>query len=97
LGGAGSGLGRIGIELFAGVCGITNAFKALGLAVLPPVELSLGFDVMSSLVEQCIAEHILGWIWSAPPCCSFSPLRNLDGGGPSVLRDNRKEMLLTQP
>jgi hypothetical protein len=74
--------GRWGLELFAGSCRLTSAFRALGLPVLTPVEISMGFDVMSDLVEQLILTNEKGWIWSGPPCCSFIPLRNLDKYGP---------------
>ncbi|CAE8629979.1 unnamed protein product [Polarella glacialis] len=74
--------GRWGLELFAGSCRLTSAFRALGLPVLTPVEISMGFDVMSDLVDQLILTDEMGWIWSSPPCCSFSPLRHLDKYGP---------------
>ncbi|CAE8689793.1 unnamed protein product [Polarella glacialis] len=73
---------RWGLELFAGSCRLTSAFRALGLPVLDPVELSMGGDVFSDLVEQLIRSNQIGWIWSGPPCGSFSALRNLDPGGP---------------
>ena len=72
----------LGLELFAGTAGITRAFESFGSAVLPPVDLIYGRDVMADFVEQLILTNILRWLWCAPPCCSFSPLRNLDKGGP---------------
>ncbi|CAE8607329.1 unnamed protein product, partial [Polarella glacialis] len=36
---------RWGLDLFAGSCRLTSAFRALGLPVLTPVEISMGFDV----------------------------------------------------
>ena len=55
----------------------------------PPVELEHGSDVfdpaLTSLIEN--ADDLL-FIWLAPPCSSFSTLRNLDAGGPLRPRGN---------
>ena len=72
----------VGWELFAGTCRLTDAHKLEGVEMRDPVELLLGGDVMSDSVDLCIAMGLVDWIWLAPPCCSFSPLRNLDKGGP---------------
>ncbi|CAE8639344.1 unnamed protein product, partial [Polarella glacialis] len=73
---------RYGLELFSGSCRLTSAFRALGLPVLDPVELSMGGDVFSDFVEQLILSHEIAWVWSCPPSGSFSTRRDLDLGGP---------------
>ena len=39
--------------------------------------------------------RLLLWLWMAPPGGSFSPLRNLDHGGPLRPRGNPKVMKVT--
>ena len=77
-------LGRgIGIELFAGVGRITKAFRSLGLPVLDPWDIIYGpsFDIFNTRLDTILSET-LSWVWLAPPCCSFSLLRNLGKGDP---------------
>ena len=50
--------------------------------MLEPVELANGSDVMSPWIEERLRAGGIFWVWLAPPCGSFSPLRNLDRYGP---------------
>jgi hypothetical protein len=47
-----------------------------------PWEINDGFDVMDSLLDRLLASILLLFIFLAPPCSSFTSLRNLDIGGP---------------
>ena len=71
-----------GIEVFAGTARLTAAHCEAGCPMHPPVEISLGSDAFSPELDHLILSGAVLWIWLAPPCCSFSPLRNLDPGGP---------------
>ena len=65
-----------GLGVFTGGILITRAFHEAGADMLEP----------ATHIEAGIAEAIvrgeIGWLWLAPPCSSFSPLRDLDYGGP---------------
>ena len=71
-----------GFEVFAGSARITKAFIEAGWAMLDPVDILWGSDVFATWVTTVIASGRIGWLWLAPPCSSFSALRNLDPGGP---------------
>ena len=77
-----SGSKQFGWEIFAGTGKLTAAHVWMGVAMLPPVELANGLDAMGEWVEDRIRSGDVAWVWLAPPCGSFSPLRNLDRGGP---------------
>lgn len=72
----------VGWELFAGTGRLTRAHLKKGLEMLEPVELANGSDVMSPWIEERLRAGGIFWVWLAPPCGSFSPLRNLDRYGP---------------
>ena len=50
--------------------------------MLDPVDILHGGDVLDSSIEDSILLRLMMWVWLAPPCGSFSPLRNLDYYGP---------------
>lgn len=76
------GLQHCGWEIFAGSCRLTKAHRDFGVTMREPVEILLGSDAMDSSIDLVLLNHGVAWIWLAPPCCSFSPLRNWDVGGP---------------
>ena len=39
-------------------------------------------DAWIPAVEEALKNGEVGWLWMSPPRGSFSPLRNLDHGGP---------------
>ena len=47
-----------------------------------PVDLCVGKDAFDPEVERQVRDGRLLFLWLAPPCSSFSSLRNLDKGGP---------------
>ena len=71
-----------GVEVFSGSGRITEAHRLLGLGMMDPIELRLGRDAFDSEIERVLRDRLVTWIWLAPPCSSFSPLRNLDVAGP---------------
>ena len=71
-----------GLEVFAGSARITRAHIDAGCPMHAPVEILMGSDAFSPEVHQLLRGRAVRWIWLALPCCSFSPLRNLDAGGP---------------
>jgi hypothetical protein len=71
-----------GLEVFSGGGRLTQAHLAAGMAMHPPVELQAGLDAFDPLWEAWLLAGLICWLWLAPPCSSFSPLRNLDPGGP---------------
>lgn len=71
-----------GWEIFAGSCRLTDAHISAGVAMYSPVEILLGTDAMDAWLDDVILHGLVSWVWLAPPCGSFSPLRNLDYGGP---------------
>lgn len=73
---------KFGIEIFAGTARLTRAFVDAGFQMHDPVEIELGRDVFDPWLDWLLAVGLVAWAWFAPPCGSFSPLRNLDIGGP---------------
>ena len=71
----------IGWELFAGSARLAMAHLQHGIE-MGPAEILRGSDVMCPMVDLVIRLKQVSWVWLAPPCGSFSPLRNLDIGGP---------------
>lgn len=71
-----------GWELFAGSARLTEAHRSLGWKMHDPVDILWGKDIFDKDIDRAICAGEVGWLWMAPPCCSFSPLRNLDRGGP---------------
>ena len=71
-----------GYEVFAGSARITQAHLALGIPMLEPVDILWGKDVFAASVVDPLLDGRCNWLWLAPPCSSFSPLRNLDPDGP---------------
>ena len=71
-----------GWELFAGSARLTEAHRSLGWKMHDPVDILWGKDIFDKNIDRAICAGEVGWLWMAPPCCSFSPLRNLDRGGP---------------
>lgn len=72
----------VGWEIFAGTARLTRAHEQLGVSMLAAVEILLGSDALSSTIDDDLRRGLADWIWLAPPCGTFSPLRNLDIGGP---------------
>ena len=72
----------VGLEIFSGEGRITSAHVSRGFDMLDPVDIRLGKDVHDVALDQLIRTRSVAWIWLAPPCSSFSPLRNLDPCGP---------------
>ena len=71
-----------GLEVFAGSGRLTRAHRMRGLAMLDPVDVLWNKDAFSPDIDHNILMGCCSWLWLAPPCSSFSPLRNLDKGGP---------------
>ena len=71
-----------GLEIFAGSARITQACLDAGWPMLPPVDALWGLDALDDWIDTVILAGRIGWMWLAPPCGSFSALRNLDYGGP---------------
>ena len=72
----------VGIEVFAESGQITLAHREAGVPMLDPwcfERISTSFD---GHLEELMRGGQVRWAWLAPPCGSFSPLRNLDVGGP---------------
>ena len=76
------GVRSTGWEIFAGTCRLTKSHVECGVPMLDPVELLLGSNALDDWLDQVLLSGKVSWIWLAPPCGSFSPLRNLDKGGP---------------
>ena len=47
-----------------------------------PVDILWGVDAFEPWIDELIDSGKIGFLWLAPPCGSFSALRNLDRGGP---------------
>ena len=73
---------RVGWEIFAGTARVTSAHVRRGFEMRPPIDILYGGDAFDEIIDQALMNGELFWIWLAPPCKSFSPLRNLDHGGP---------------
>ena len=73
---------RAGLEVFAGIGEVTRAHRSVGVPMLEPIELTTGTDVFAPAVDATIATAPLLFTWFAPPCASFSILRNICAGGP---------------
>ena len=71
-----------GLEICAGSARITWAHREAGLNMRDPVDLLWGEDVFDPRLDELIKTRQVKWLWLAPPCSSFSPLRNLDRSGP---------------
>ena len=71
-----------GIEIFAGTARLTRAHVERGCDMFAPIEIELGCDALGPELDHLICQGHVRWIWLSPPCCSFSPLRNLDRSGP---------------
>lgn len=72
----------VGWEIFAGSTRLTRAHEQLGVKMRYPVEITLGTDALDESIDFDLRRFLVDWIFLAPPCGSFSPLRNLDVGGP---------------
>ena len=71
-----------GWEIFAGSARLTRARLQRGCSMYTPVEIQHGTDAFDPCIDVYIREKRVGWVWLAPPCGTFSPLRNLDRKGP---------------
>lgn len=71
-----------GLEVFAGSARLTRAFRAAGIPMFDPIDILWGADAFDEWIDEYLVKGKIGWLWLAPPCSSFSPLRNLDKGGP---------------
>ena len=50
--------------------------------MLDPIDQLWGDDAFDSRLDWLIRTRQVRWLWLAPSCSSFLPLRNLDKGGP---------------
>lgn len=75
-------LAKPGLEVFTESARLTQACLQQGLSMFEPV------DASATWIEEAICQKKIGWIWLAPPCATFSALRNLDRGGPLRPRGN---------
>ena len=71
-----------GLEVFAGSARITAAHLKVGVRMFDPIDELWGGDAFDPRIDWLIKSRQVRWLWLAPPCSSFSPLRNLDRGGP---------------
>ena len=78
-----------GLEVFAGTARLTASRVKRGIPMHYASELQKGpeFDVFNPRLDELIKSKKVGWLWLAPPCKSFSPLRNLDRNGPLRPKD----------
>ena len=77
----------VGLEVFGSGSQITAAHREAGLSMLEPTdfyrhEAPLLPEFVAGSVLAAIVEGQVQWLWLRPPYPSFSPLRNLDKGGP---------------
>eukprot|EP00435_Cladocopium_sp_Y103_P009415 s1300_g2.t1 len=88
--------GSFFLEIFAGQAGLSQAIKARGIAVLPPIEIEVNnfvrqsVDVLSPQIKAhlklLLEAKVIFYIHFGTPCSSFSMARKNDGG-PPPLRD----------
>ena len=71
-----------GWEIFAGSARLTKAHNRHGFRMRSPVDVLYQRDAFDPEIEKAIRRGEVNWLWLAPPCKSFSALRNLDKGGP---------------
>ena len=73
-----------GWEIFAGAGTLTKCLLEVGCPMWAPAAIvnAEGLDVFSPEIVKRIFEGKVSWVWLSPPWSSFSPLRNLDSGGP---------------
>ncbi|CAE7376276.1 unnamed protein product [Symbiodinium sp. CCMP2456] len=72
----------LGFEVGTGRGGITVAHQAVGLEMGSPVNAYNILDARTQWLDDEVERGGVHWVWLAPPCSSFSGLRNLDRGGP---------------
>eukprot|EP00439_Symbiodinium_sp_Y106_P075620 s2733_g15.t1 len=65
-----------GLEIFAGDARLTQVLREVGVRMLEPT------SSFEAGIDLAIASGEVTWLWITPPCNSFSPLRDLDRGGP---------------
>ena len=70
-----------GWEIFAGSARITAAHVESGIEMEEPIDMLWGQDALGAHIDRRLAVGDIVWLWLAPPCSSFSVLRNLDRGG----------------
>jgi len=71
-----------GLEVFAGSARLTRSVLAAGLAMWHPIDCLYNGGAFDSNIDSRLLQHLISWLWLAPPCGTFSALRNLDRGGP---------------
>ena len=71
-----------GLEVFAGTARLTQTCLQMCIAMYTAVDILFGIDAFEPWIEKLLEAGRVGFIWLAPPCGSFSGLRNLDRGGP---------------
>ncbi len=71
-----------GLEVFAGSARLTRSVIAAGLSMWDPIDVLYNGDAFDSNIDSRLLQHLISWLWLAPPCGTFSALRNLDRGGP---------------
>ncbi|CAE7216591.1 unnamed protein product, partial [Symbiodinium sp. KB8] len=72
----------VGIEVFAESGQITLAHREAGVPMLDPWCFERSSTSFDGHLEELMRGGQVRWAWLAPPCGSFSPLRNLDVSGP---------------
>ena len=71
----------LGLEVGGKEAYITGAHQAVALEMCSPVSAHALLDARAEWIDNEIEQGGLHWVWLAPPCCTFSGLRNLDRGG----------------
>ena len=57
--------------------------------MLDPMDIMYGLqgDAFSNSMDDALAQRLIYWLWMAPPCSSFSVIRNIEKGGPLRSRE----------
>ena len=79
-----------GLEVFSGTGVFSASHKKEGVEMFRPFDILNGpsGDCFNPLIDKFIVDGKVSFCWIAPPCSSFSPLRNLDREGPLRPKDN---------
>ncbi|CAE7526448.1 unnamed protein product, partial [Symbiodinium pilosum] len=57
-----------GLEVFAGVAGISRAHVVAGLDMGPPVDVLYGSDARAAWIDDWIRRGLVQWLWFVDPC-----------------------------
>ena len=82
------------LEIFSGTANLTQAVRHVGIAALPPIDITpcsevpVPFDVLDadnwSFIMALIQAGAIRFIHCGTPCNTFSAARKLDGGPPPI-------------